>query len=153
MLRYLAGVASALLLVTAGVFLFQSNAAPDPLPARAALAGIAPAAAQDSPEPELPEASPKSREQKRFDRNDKDRDGTITRDEYLIPRRKAYTKLDVDGDGRLSFEEWAKKTTDKFSAADRDRSGTLSAVEFATTAIKRRPRQRCLPAPPAQAEE
>jgi hypothetical protein len=155
MLRYLAGVASALLLVAAGVFLFRSNAAQEPaLPVRAlASAGLPQAAEQDTPAEALPEASPRSREQKRFDRNDKDRDGVITRDEYLTGRRKAYAKLDANGDGRLSFDEWAKKTTDKFAGADQDRSGTLSAAEFATTAVKRRPRQRCLTQPQQEAAE
>src|SRR3546814_12714385 len=65
------------------------------------------------------EASEKTREQKRFDRYDKDRDDIITRDELLAPRRKAYAKLDTDHDGRLSFEEWAIATSEKFARADR----------------------------------
>lgn len=107
----------------------------------------------DEPLPDtVPEASPKTREEKRFGRYDKDRDGAITRDEYLVSRRKAYAKLDKDGDGRLSFEEWATKTTTKFAGADRDKSGSMSAAEFATTAVKRRPARRA-PCPPGQAEE
>lgn len=144
MLRYLAGVVSALLLVGAGVFLFRSSAtAEPPLP-------IAPrlAAAQDGDEEaaELPEASPKTREEKRFARADRDKDGVISREDYVGPRRKAFAKLDTNGDGRLSFEEWAIRTTAKFAGADRDRSGTLSPTEFATTAVKRTPPgARCHP--------
>lgn len=153
MRRYLAGVISALLLVGAGVFLFRSNAAPEPLTAapRQAVAGSA-QANEPLPAP-LPEASPKSREQKRFDRLDKDRDGKITQDEYLIARRKAYAKLDVNGDGRLAFDEWAVKAATKFAGADRDKSGVLTAPEFATTAVKRSPRAKCVCPPPAPADD
>ena len=54
-----------------------------------------------------PEASPKSREQKRFARADKDDDGRITTAELFEPRQKAFAKLDKIGNGALSFEEWA----------------------------------------------
>lgn len=52
-----------------------------PLPAASAATAASPqsAATDDTP---LPEASAKTREQKRFDRYDKDRDGAITREEY-----------------------------------------------------------------------
>lgn len=83
-----------------------------------------------------PEASPKSREQKRFARADKDDDGRITAAELFEPRRKAFAKLDKNGNGSLSFEEWAAKTVDKFGGADKDRSGFLSPAEFVTTAPK-----------------
>lgn len=108
------------------------------LPAQPAASGRAQQAAE--PLPDAPEASAATREQKRFSRYDKDRDGHVTRDEYLAARRKAFAKLDADGDGRLSFEEWATKATTKFATADRDRSGALDAAEFATTAVKRKPR-------------
>ena len=151
MLRYLAGVVSALLLVGAGVFLFRSSATAErpaaPAP-RAALA--APQDGEDEDQVELPSASQLTREQKRFNRVDKDRNGQIAREEYLMPRRKAFAKLDRDGDGRLSFDEWAVKTTEKFAGADKDRSGSLTAAEFATTAVKRSPRAR-LRCPPQQA--
>ncbi len=152
MLRYLAGAVSALLLVGAGVFLFRSNATTEPVPApralvaqEAATGGGGQDAADEAP---LPAASKQTREQRRFNRYDKDRDAKVTRDEYLASRRKAYAKLDTNGDGRLSFEEWAAKTTTKFATADGDRSGTLDAKEFATTAVKRSPSRRC---PPQQA--
>ena len=45
--------------------------------------------------PEPPEATPKSREEKRFSRADKDKNGRIEREELLAPRRrKAFAKLD-----------------------------------------------------------
>ena len=88
-----------------------------------------------APQPlEAPEASAKSREEKRFSRADKDKDGKIEAEELLGPRRKAFAKLDTNGNGALSFEEWAVKTIDKFKGADKDRNGWLTAAEYATTA-------------------
>jgi hypothetical protein len=96
--------------------------------------------------PEPPEATPKSREEKRFARADKDDDGRITAAELFEPRRKAFAKLDTNGNGSLSFEEWAAKTVDKFRGADKDRTGWLTAAEYATTAPpppKRKPTCSC----------
>lgn len=103
----------------------------------------------------VPEASPATREQKRFNRYDKDRDGQVTRDEYLAQRRKAFAKLDRNGDGQLSFDEWAIKAATKFATADRDKSGAMNAAEFATTAVKRKPRApaNCPPPTAPQPEE
>jgi len=146
MWRYLAGGAAALALAGAGTLLLGGRA---PSGAEAALppmpAATLAAETQEGPG-DPPEASPRSREQKRFDRYDKDRDGGITREEYLQSRRKAYAKLDRDGDGRLSFDEWSVKTINKFARADRDHSGRMDAAEFATTAVKRKPRAKCPPA-------
>jgi hypothetical protein len=147
--RYVAGGGAGLAAVAAGVMLWSArDAAPATvLPQRPVQA----APGIDEPLPErVPEATAKTREEKRFGRYDKDRDGRITREEYLASRRKAYAKLDADGDGRLSFEEWAAKTTGKFAAADADKSGTMSAAEFATTAVKRKP-ARAAPCPPPAA--
>ena len=155
MWRYLAGGVAALLMVAAGWLLFNGQARSDPvLPAMPAPQEPA-SIPQDAAAGALPAAPPRSREQKRFDRYDKDRDATITRTEYLEPRRKAFAKLDKDGDGRLSFDEWAVRTTDRFAAADRDRSGTMTAAEFATTAPTRRAKPACrCPAPtPAAADD
>lgn len=149
MWRYLAGAIAALLMATAGFLIYNARARPDPvLPAQPSAMGQATAA--DSPLPDTaPEATDRTREQKRFDRYDKDRDGKVTRDEYLASRRKAYAKLDTNGDGQLSFDEWATKTTTKFATADSDRSGAMTRAEFATTAPKRKPKRpvRCPPAP------
>jgi len=83
---------------------------------------------------EAPEASPKSREEKRFNRADKNKNGRIESEEVLAPRRKAFAKLDKNGNGALSFDEWAVKSIDKFKGADSDRSGWLTPAEYATTA-------------------
>jgi hypothetical protein len=83
---------------------------------------------------EAPEASPKSREERRFSRADKNKDGKIEAEEIFGARRKAFAKLDANGNGALTFEEWAAKTIEKFQGADKDRTGWLTAAEYATTA-------------------
>jgi len=83
---------------------------------------------------DVPEASAKSREEKRFSRADKDKNGRIEREELLGPRRKPFAKLDTNGNGALSFEERAAKSIDKFQGADKDRTGWLTPAEYATTA-------------------
>jgi hypothetical protein len=147
-------VLSALLLAGAGVFLFRGSAqgeAPLPVP-KAAPSSMAPLPPQEPAA--VPSATARTREQKRFDRYDKDRNGRVTREEYLASRQKAYAKLDINGDGRLTFEEWAAKTTTKFAKADVDRSATLDAAEFATTAVQRKAAARCAcPQPAGGAED
>ncbi len=154
MWRYLAGGAAILLLVGAGWALLGSRGR-SAIPLFAAAATPA-AGAQtaDGPLPDaVPEATEKTREQKRFDRYDKDRNGQVTREEYLAQRRKAYAKLDTNHDGVLSFDEWAVKAETKFATADADKSGAMNQTEFATTAVKRntRPRPKCRTAEPAPA--
>lgn len=138
MWRYLVGGLAALVLVAAGVVLFnrsgRSVAALPAAPQALAQTGTDDAALPDT----APAASDKTREQKRFSRYDKDQNAAVTREEYLAPRRKAFAKLDLNHDGQLSFDEWAVKTEAKFAAADADKSGAMNAVEFAATAPKRR---------------
>ena len=145
MARVIAGIFATLLLVTGAVVLFSSRAQEPKLPAapQARLAAV-PAPVRLSPIGKAPSADPKSKEQKRFDRADKNKDGTVTLAELVEPRRKPFAKLDLDRDGKLSFEEWAVKTIDKFDDADADRSKGLSRVEYATTAPKpRAPKPDC----------
>ncbi len=143
MWRYLTGGLASLLMVGAGWLVFSGGAQTEAiLPPPPALPNGTPAAVhRDDP---VPEASERTREEKRFDRYDKDRDERITREEYLANRHKAFARLDKDGDGRLSFDEWAAKTTTKFAAADRDKSGMMDRAEFATTAVKRKPKPKCV---------
>ncbi|QDZ07673.1 EF-hand domain-containing protein [Sphingomonas panacisoli] len=141
MWRYLAGAGAGALLVAAGMMLQAmrpAGVAPlAAMPAASAATGDGQAA-----DPAVPEATAKTREEKRFNRYDKDRNGAITRDEYLAARKKAYGKLDTNGDGTLSFDEWAVKAETKFAAADADKSGAMNATEFATTAVKRKVRAK-----------
>ena len=140
MWRFLAGVGSALLLCGAGVVWWTNGQ--QHAPVLSALAPLAPSTgAAEAAGP--PEADERTREQKRFDRYDKDRDGQITREEYLTSRRKAFAKLDTNNDGQLSFEEWAITTTDKFAHADADHSGALTPAEFLTTRVVRKQTPKC----------
>ena len=151
MWRYLVGAGAALALAGAGMVIFSGQATQRALlpPAPEAQGQDEVGQEQDEPAERVPAATAKTREERRFGRYDKDKDGAITRDEYLVARRKAYAKLDTNGDGRLAFDEWAIKATTKFAGADRDKSGAMTASEFATTAVKRRarPRANCPPAP------
>lgn len=147
MVRFLAGAGACLLLVTGAFLLWQGQARQAPL------LPDAPAARSGQPSmvvagsiPQAPEATAKSREQKRFSRADKDKDGRIAREELLAPRRKAFAKLDTNGNGALSFEEWGVKTLTKFAGADADRTGWLTPAEYAATAPpppKKKPRCAC----------
>ena len=135
--RWLA-ISGALLMVLGAASLWAVS---DPGTSGAAQANISqtPPSAANAALPELtapPPPDPKSREQKRFDRADKDDDGLIQSAEYLATRRRNYDKLDSNADGRLSFEEYAASGFEKFNTADSDGNGALAAGEFATTAPK-----------------
>ena len=134
MLRIVAAAAAALLLVTGVFFIWQSRAEQGPgLPAAPNARAYNASMLTQSPL-RAPEASPKSREEKRFSRADKNKDGKIEAEELLGSRRKAFAKLDANGNGALSFDEWAVKTIGKFQGADANRDGVLTAAEYATTA-------------------
>src|SRR5687768_4281330 len=142
MARVLAGVAALVLLITGTVLIWRGSAQQPALPeAPPAAAGQPSMIAHPLPDP--PEATPKSREEKRFSRADKDKNGRVEREELFAPRRKAFAKLDANASGTLSFEEWAVKTAEKFSGADRDRSGWLTRAEYATTAPPQPKRKKC----------
>jgi hypothetical protein len=153
MWRFLAGVAATLVLMTAGFFLWNARAgrsSPIPAAPEAAVAG------RDVKLAAPPAASEKTREEKRFARYDKDKNGQVAQAEYLANRHKGFDKLDANHDGRLSFEEYAIKGVQKFAAADKDKSGQLNATEFATTRAirKAKPAKRdCPPTQQAPAEE
>ncbi len=148
MLRFAAGAGSALLLMLGGFFIWQGVAQgdssltpPDFIAPEFAAAeeegGGSEGAAEGRPATP-PSSDSRTKEQKRFDRADKDKNGAIALEELFQPRRKAFARLDTNGDGRLSFEEWAVRTSKKFGEADRDRNGALTREEFATTAPRRR---------------
>ncbi|RJF91350.1 histidine kinase [Sphingomonas cavernae] len=146
--RFLAGVASALLLAGAGIFWWQSRAETEPRLPLAPGVQSAGLPLSGDPVPAPPEASAKTREEKRFGRYDKDKNSAISAEEYFASRRKAFAKLDANSDGRLSFDEWAIKAREKFAKADADRSQILTRAEFATTAPvrKAKPKPDCPPA-------
>ena len=154
--RIVLGAVGALLLVGAGIFWWQGRAETERGPA---LPAAMPAAAVDDTLPTAdgaglsgavpPEVDEVTKEQRRFDRLDRNRDAKITRAEMLGPRVAAFRKLDKDGNNLLSFEEWAVKTSDRFRGADRNGDQALSREEFATTRPKpvKQPACRCSPMP------
>lgn len=134
MWRFFAGVAACFLLLTGAFLIWQSPAQqgpklPDAPPARAASASLF------APETRLeaPEASQKSREERRFSRYDKNKDGKVQSGEYLAARQRNFEKLDADHNGALSFQEYAVSGIEKFNAAG-GRKGWLSPAEFVATA-------------------
>lgn len=137
MVRFFAGVAVTFLLMTGAFLLWKGHAESSsslPRPPKMALNGNG--GVELAQIPDAPEADAKNKEEKRFDRADKDKNGTITLAELVEPRRKPFAKLDLNRDGKLSFEEWAVKTIDKFKTADANHNGGLTRAEFATTAPK-----------------
>jgi len=133
LLRFLAGVASCFLLMTGAFLIWQSRATgrgdfPDAPAARTATQSLF----GGGEALQAPEADPKTREEKRFSRYDKNKDGKVEADEYLAARRRNFDKLDVDHNGALSFPEYAAKGIEKFDAAG-GRKGWLSAAEFVAT--------------------
>ena len=152
--RFLAGVASALLLAAAGMFFWQGAGANS---GQAVLPGAPPVEERPftlADIPRAPSAPEETKEEKRFGRYDKDENGAINLAEYTANRRKGYDRLDVNRDGVLSFAEYVQKTSDKFRKADRDRTGVLSRVEFAATkpVRKARPKPDCPPMRPLVAK-
>jgi hypothetical protein len=145
--RFLAGSIAALMLVSAGLFWWQGHAGADRAPLIAKplaaiqgdeLPGAGDPGAIGKAPPAPPQADNRTREQKRFDRYDRNRDGTILRNEMMASRTAAFRKLDKDGNNLLSFEEWAVKTSDRFAEADGNKDGKLVPAEFAATAPKRK---------------
>ena len=132
MLRFFAGAAACFLLLTGAFLIWQSRAAQGP-----GLPGAPPARAASlfggSSPLEAPEASAKTREEKRFARYDKDKDGKVEAAEYLAARHKNFDKLDLDHNGALSFQEYAAKGIEKFNGAG-GRKGWLTPAEFVATA-------------------
>lgn len=143
MLRFFAGAGSALLLVVAGFFIWQIQAESEPVVPQAPEPEIVSPLIAAEPVEAPPAAPERTREERRFDRADKNKDGRITLDELYAPRRKAFAKLDTNGDGRLSFEEWAVTTRRRFEKADSNRDGQLTREEYATTRPKARPKAAC----------
>ncbi len=159
--RMVLGALAALMLAGAGIFWWQGRAATAsgaPAPAAAPEALIDPDALPSADGRGLrgampPEATEQSREQRRFDRIDRDRDARITRNEMLAPRAAMFRSLDTDHNNLLSFEEWAVKTSNRFRSADANGDGALTRPEFATTKPKaaQHPQCRCAPARPVVA--
>src|SRR3546814_15898962 len=76
----------------------------------------------------LPAAKTESREERRFNRYDRDRNERIGRVEMMGTRSAAFRKLDTNGDNLQNFEAWAVTTSKRFAGADADRSGDRKSV-------------------------
>jgi hypothetical protein len=142
LLRFLAGVAACFLLMTGAFLIWQSRAAEGPGLPSAPAARPAGASLFANAPLQAPEADPKTREEKRFSRCDKNKDGKVQADEYLAARRRNFDKLDADRNGALSFQEYAAKGIAKFNAAG-GRKGWLSPAEFVATAPPPAKRKAC----------
>jgi hypothetical protein len=143
MFRFLAGAAACFLLMTGAFLIWQSRAASGPALPGAPGARTQSASLFAASEPlQAPEADPKTREQKRFSRYDKNKDGKVEADEYLAARHKNFDKLDVDHNGALSFAEYAAKGIEKFASAG-GRKGWLSPTEFVATVPPPPKRKAC----------
>lgn len=157
--RMILGAVSALLLAGAGLFWWQGQAsvdasAPPPPPAT----GLEDDSATGLPLEELPDedgtglrgdappdAADPSREAKRFNRIDRNRDNLISRTEMLQPRVAAFRKLDTDHNNLLSFDEWSVATSNRFKKADGNGDSALTRGEFVATRPKpsQKPACRC----------
>ncbi|WP_133365396.1 hypothetical protein [Qipengyuania sediminis] len=148
--RMVTGALAALVMVAIGLFWWEGRAevergAPPPQPV------VATPDATDIPTadpagltgPPPPEATELTREQQRFGRYDRDRDGEISRNEMLSTRTEAFRRLDKDRNNLLTFEEWAVATVTRFEGADRDGNAVLNPAEFARTKPKRSARPAC----------
>jgi len=133
MLRFLAGAAACFLLMTGAFLIWQSRAAEGPSVPNAPTPRAFSASMVSDGALQAPEASAKSREEKRFSRYDHNKDGKVEAAEYLAARRRNFDKLDADHNGALSFQEYAVKGIEKFNAAG-GHKGWLSAAEFVATA-------------------
>ena len=138
MLRFLTGAGSATLLLLAGFFIWKGvaqsggNIVPGAPVLTASVADVPATPGQP------PSADARTREQRRFDRADRDNDGKVTLEEMNYTRRRNYQRLDTNHDGQLSFDEWAVRSIQKFTGADVNRDRALDRTEFATTAPRPR---------------
>ena len=142
MLKFFAGMGSAVLLAVAALFVWQGMAQGEGENVPAPPPGLKVDASSAEAPPTPPAADERTKEQRRFDRADRDNDGRITLEELYHPRRSAFSRLDANRDGRLAFEEWAVRTSEKFAGANADRDAFLTRAEFATTAPPRRPQRQ-----------
>lgn len=151
--RTVLGAVGALLLAAAGLFWWQGraaveSAAPPPptlaeIPRESDLEAIPTEDGAGLMGGDLPEANEATREERRFNRLDRNRDNLISRGEALQPRVAMFRKLDKDGNNLLSFEEWAVATSNRFKSGDANGDGSLTRAEFAKTKPKQAQRPAC----------
>ena len=159
--RMILGAVSALLLAGAGLFWWQGQAsinasAPPPQQLSETEATGLPLEELPGEDGEgmqgaaLPGMGAANREEKRFNRLDRNRDNLITRVELLQPRVAMFRKLDTDHNNLLSFEEWSVVSSNRFKKADADGNGSLTRPEFAMTKPKDGKQASCACRPSAK---
>ena len=152
--RMILGAVSALLLAGAELFWWQGKAsvnAAAPPPQQVSEAEATGLPLEELPGEDgdgmqgatLPGMTAATREEKRFNRLDRNRDNLITRVEALQPRVAMFRKLDADHNNLLSFEEWSVVSSNRFKKADSDGNGSLTRPEFATTKPKDAKKAKC----------
>ena len=134
--RMVLGGVLALVMVGIGLFWLQGRAQveegappPPPVAARPDLEELPSADVTGMRGPAPPQADQLSKDQRRFFRFDRNRDGRITRNEMLSTRSNAFRKLDIDGNNLLTFEEWAVTTAERFGEMDGDGNGAITLPE------------------------
>ena len=151
--RTVLGAVGALLLAAAGLFWWQGRAAVEsaapPPPTLAEIPNEGDLEAIPSEDgagligADLPEVDDDTREERRFNRLDRNRDNLISRSEVLQPRVAAFRKLDKDRNNLLSFEEWSVVTSNRFKGADANGDASLTRQEFEKTRPQRPAQPEC----------
>ena len=136
--RFLTGAGAATLLLLAGFFIWKGIAQRSDNPVPAAPVETASAADIPATPGQPPAADARTREQRRFDRADRDNNGSVTLEEMTWQRHRNFQRLDANHDNQLSFDEWATSTLRKFATADANHDRALNRTEFATTAPRPR---------------
>lgn len=135
--RLLLGAFGAMVLLGIGLFWLQGRAqveegAPPPAPPAAAAPdpeALPTAFATDARGVAPPEVDELTRDQSRYFRLDRNRDGRVTRNEMMSTRTSAFRRLDTDGNNLLTFEEWAIATSERFAEMDTDGDGNANLQE------------------------
>ena len=154
--RILVGALGAVLLVVYGIFWWYGQAAKraPSAPTHLALETAATAEADELPGSDagdamglgLPEANEQIREQKRYDRLDKNRDGSHQpyRNAQLPSQGFPQARCRY-GNKLLTFDGWSVATDNRFKGADKNGDGWLSREEFATTKPRaaKKPASKC----------
>jgi hypothetical protein len=106
--RFLGGAAACFLLLTGAFLFWQSRAAENPnsLPNAPAPRTVGASLFSAAEALEAPEASQKTREEKRFSRADKNKDGKIEEEEVLAARRKAERQRVAELRGVGRQDDW-----------------------------------------------